>query len=189
MLKRLLRFTVCGALGFFVSAALVPQSTAEPASSGDKTLRELLDEVRLLRRVLQESSVGSLRAQILLTQRQGHDERAVQIDRQLAGMRSTRNDMGNQIARMNGQISEFERVLTAESDPEKRSAYEAQIRVMVLERDQLQQNQQKSFEREQELEAQVSRETAEVERIQKELDRIESDLAAIQKSRPRSEAN
>ena len=187
MWRLMLRSSVSGVLGFFVCAAALPQATAQPASD-DKTLRELLDEVRLLRRVLQESSIGSLRAQILLTQRRSHDERAVQIDRQLAGLRSERNEMGNQIARMNGQIAELERLTPAEPDPEKRSSYERQNRAFALERDQLEKNQQRAVEQEQELEAQLSRERAEVEGIQKELDRIESDLAAIQKSQAKPES-
>jgi hypothetical protein len=91
--------------------------------------------------------------------------------------------MGNQVARMNNQMTELERASTAESDPDRRKAFEAQARATAMERDQIQQNRQGSLEREQELAAQLSREQAEIDGIQKELSRIESDFVAIQKDR------
>ena len=186
MLRGSFRSAFFAAFGFLLSSAVFQQAPAARADS-DKTLRELLDEVRLLRQVLQETSVGSLRAQILLTQRQSHDERAAQVDRLLSGVRSGRDEANQKIAALNDQVGEYDRVLTTEADPDHRNAYEAGRRQVIREREQLEQNQQRSVEREQDLAAQLDRERAEVDTIQKELDRIESDLAKIQKDRPSSE--
>ena len=188
MSRAILRLCLCGAFGFLAAAAAVPQTGTPSVTSNDTTLRELLDEVRLLRRVLQESSLGSVRAQILLTERRSHDERAVQFERQLASLRSARNDTETQIAQLKAGAGELERASLSEGDLEKRAYYESRRRSADIEREQLEGAQQRSLEREHELETRIAQEESAVDAIQKDLDRIERDLAAIQKTAKDSDA-
>jgi hypothetical protein len=178
MVRRWTRFAVCGFSSLFLAAGAFGQKPAETDSG--RTLRELLDEVRLLRQVIQATSVGSVRAQILLTQRQLHTERTAEIERQLATVRSDQSQAQKELGQMEDRLAEFDQEARAETDPEKRAVIEDGIRQVTRSRDRAKDGQEQLRVRENDLTESLSREQAEVDRVQRDLDRIEKDLDELQ---------
>ncbi|HEY7114108.1 MAG TPA: hypothetical protein VIA45_14360 [Thermoanaerobaculia bacterium] len=178
MVRRSIRFAVCGLCGLLFAASAVAQKP--PETDTGRTLRELLDEVRLLRQILQATSVGSVRAQILLTQRQLHNERTLQIERQLASVRSEQAQAQKEFGQMEDRLADFDQELRSETDPEKRATIEDAVRQVTRARDRAKDGQAPLQARENELVETLSREQAEVDRVQRELDRIEKDLDELQ---------
>src|SRR3954463_3056638 len=85
------------------------------------TIRELLDEVRLLRQVLQTSSLVSVRANILLARHQAQQERIGQIERQLTEARTSARDSEAQVSQFADYATQAEESLATENDPAKRA--------------------------------------------------------------------
>jgi chromosome segregation ATPase len=174
MVRRSFRLGIWCLSGLLAGAGAFAQKPAEPDT--DRTLRELLDEVRLLRQILQATSVGSVRAQILLTQRQLHTERTIQIERQLASLRSEQAQAQKEFGQMEDRLADFDQELRSETDPEKRKTIEDAIRQVTRSRDRTKDGQEQFQVRENELTESLSREQTEVDRVQRDLDRIEKDL-------------
>ncbi len=183
MVRPPFRLSIGCLLGLFVAAGALAQKPAEP--DVDRTLRELLNEVRLLRQVLQATSVGSVRAQILLTQRQLHNERTVQIERQLAALRTEEADVQNQISALEDRSSDLEKASPTETDSGKRAAYESELQQLSRARDRAKDHIDQAKVRENELNVTLSREQAEVDRVQRDLDGIEKDLDELQSLGPK----
>jgi chromosome segregation ATPase len=181
MIRPSIRNGMLACLGLLVPALSLAQGSAGAAGS-DRTLRELLDEVRLLRQILQATSVSSVRAQVLLVQRRSHDERAGEIERQIASMKSEQAEAQSHVTQLEDRIGVVDRSLFSASDPEKRVALEEESRQLTAARDQVKQRQERNREREAELAASLSKEQSEIDRIERDLGRIEADLAAFQKS-------
>ena len=182
MVRRSIRIGAWCLLGLVAAAGALAQKP--PETDTDRTLRELLDEVRLLRQILQATSVGSVRAQILLTQRQLHNERMVQIERQLAGLRSEQADVQSQISQIDDRTSDLDQASRIESDPGKRAAYETELQQLARLRDRAKEHQEQARVRENELNETLSREQAEVDRVQRDLDRVEKNLDELQSLAP-----
>jgi hypothetical protein len=181
MIPRNLRHAFCAVLILSASSIVSGQSSPAP-SAGERTLRELLDEVRLLRQVLQATSLGSVRAQILLAQRQGQQDRLAQIERQLADSRSEATDSQWQIARLEEEIGTQEDALTTEADPSRRAEREGQVRQLRTARDEVKRRQERQRERDSELTALAAAEQGKLDETQRGLDRIERQLEALQKA-------
>jgi chromosome segregation ATPase len=182
MVRRSIRVGIGCLSGLLVAAGAVAQKPAE--TDTDRTLRELLNEVRLLRQILQATSVGSVRAQILLTQRQLHNERTLQIERQLASVRSEQAQAQKEFGQMEDRLAEFDQELRSEADPEKRATLEDAIRQVTRSRERTKGSQEQLQVRENELTEALSREQAEVDRVQRDLDGIEKDLDELQSLAP-----
>jgi chromosome segregation ATPase len=181
MIRRWIRNGTLASLGLLVPALSLAQGSSEAAGGNDRTLRELLDEVRLLRQILQATSVGSVRAQVLLVQRRSHDERAGEIERQIASAKSEQSEAQRQVVQIESRIADFEREAFAETDPQKKANREEELRQLTAARDQVKLKQEQNREREADLAASLSKEQSEIDRIERDLGRIESDLASLQK--------
>jgi chromosome segregation ATPase len=149
-----------------------------------RALRELLDEVRLLRQVLQTTSLVSVRANILLARQQAQQERIGQIERQLADSRNMARDAESQVSQFAEYVSQAEETLNSETDPAKRAEKEEQIRQYNLVRSQVKRTIDSHHERETELTTSLSQEQSKLEQIQRGLDGVESELEALQKKVP-----
>jgi chromosome segregation ATPase len=178
MVRRSSRVGIGCLSGLLLAAGALAQRPAD--TDTDRTLRELLNEVRLLRQILQATSVGSVRAQILLTQRQLHNERTLQIERQLASVRSEQAQAQKEFGQMEDRLADFDQELRAETDPEKRATIEDAVRQVTRARDRAKDGQAPLQVRENELVEALSREQADVDRVQRDLDRIEKDLDELQ---------
>ncbi|HEY7575320.1 MAG TPA: hypothetical protein VIB08_09175 [Thermoanaerobaculia bacterium] len=181
MILRILRHAFCGVLLLSASRIVSGQSPPAP-SAGERTLRELLEEVRLLRQVLQATSLGSVRAQILLAQRQGQQDRLAQIERQLADSRSEATDSQWQLARLEEEIATHEDALSTEADPSRRTERESQVRQLRAARDEVKRRQERQRERDTELTALLAAEQGKLDETQRGLDRIERQLETLQKA-------
>lgn len=181
MLLRVPHLTGWTVIGVLLSGLASAQS---PSSGPDRerTMRELLDEVRLLRQVLQATSLGSVRAQILLAQRQDHRDRVVSIERQIADLRSDAKEKQAAVGQVEEEIAEAERLLALESDPAKRTDREMQVRQLGSMRDQLKRMQENLRDRELDLSASLPKEQAKLDEMQRGLDRIEHQLESLQQS-------
>ena len=166
-----------------LSAPAVAQKPPEDASDAH-ALRELLDEVRLLRQVLQTTSLVSVRANILLARQQAQQERIGQIERELSDSRTQARDAEAQVAQFAEYAASAEEALTTENDPAKRAEKEEQLRQYTLVRAQVKRSIESQHERETELTTSLAQEQSKLEQIQRGLDAIESDLEALQKKVP-----
>ncbi len=182
MIRRSIRFGMLAGLGLLAPALFLAQSPSGQPPAGDPTLRELLEEVRLLRQILQATSVGSVRAQVLLVQRRSHDERAGEIERQISNLKSEQSETQRQMAQLEDRLTVIERSVFAATEPEKRTTLEEESRQLTAARDQVKMRLEQNREREAELAASLSKEQAEIDRIERDLDRIESDLASLEKT-------
>jgi hypothetical protein len=160
----------------------VSGQTPSPPSTGDRTVRELLEEVRLLRQVLQATSLGSVRAQILLVRHQGQQDRVTQIERQLADSRSEARDSQAQIARLEEELGTQEDELSSETDASRRVERGLQIRQFRMALGEVKMRIERQRERESELTALLSAEQTKLDETQRALDRIERQLEALQKA-------
>ena len=121
-----------------------------------------------------------MRAQILLTQRQLHNERTIQIERQLSTLRAEQAQAQKEFGQMEDRLVDFDQELRSETDPEKRATLEDAIRQVTRSRERTKDSQEQLQVRENELTETLSREQAEVDRVQRDLDRIEKDLDELQ---------
>ena len=176
---RILHLTGWATIGIVLSGLASAQNPSSEVGR-EGTIRALLDEVRLLRQVLQASSLGSVRAQILLAQRQDHHDRVALLERQIADLRSQAKDKQAQLGQVEEEIVEAERLLALESDPAKRTEREMQVRQLGSMRDQLKRIQENLRERELDLSASLPKEQAKLEEMQRGLDRIEHQLESLQ---------
>jgi chromosome segregation ATPase len=187
-MSRLLRLIVFG-----VATVLLASSPASAQSAGDaardgRALRELLDEVRLLRQVLQTTSLVSMRANILLARQQAQQERIGQMERQLADARNNAREAESQVTQFAEYAAQAEEALAGETDPAKRSEKEEQVRQYNLVRSQVKHTIDSQHERESELTTSLAEEQSKLEQIQRGLDAIETELTALQKKVPGGES-
>jgi chromosome segregation ATPase len=147
-------------------------------------LRELLDEVRLLRQVLQTTSLVSVRANILLARQQAQQERIGRIERELTDSRTQARDSEAQVAQFADYAASAEEALTTENDPAKRAEKEEQLRQYTLVRAQVKRSIESQHERETELTTTLAQEQSKLEQLQRGLDAIETELEALQKKVP-----
>jgi archaellum component FlaC len=176
-LPRLVLFGLIGALS--VSRTALAQQ-AQPAGDA-RALRELLDEVRLLRQVLQTTSLVSVRANILLARQQAEQERVGQLERQIEEARNAAREAESQVTQFAEYAAAADEGLASETDPTKRAEKEEQIRQYNLVRSQVKRNIEIQREREAELTTTLSQEQSKLEQIQRGLDGVENELEALQK--------
>jgi hypothetical protein len=174
-----------------LGAAVAPPAAAQTATSGsgqDRVLREVLEELRSLRRVLEATSLAAVRANVLLSRRQGYQERVDRIERQLADARSDARDSESQLSMIGDELARAEEALSLESDPAKRPDREEQVRQLAAARAQVKGREENRRERELELSAMLTQEQAKLDEAQRGLDRIERELESLQQSsRPGNE--
>ena len=173
----------CAAAVFAASSPLSAQHAADAGADG-RALRELLDEVRLLRQVLQTTSLVSVRANILLARQQAEQERIGQMERQLSDARNTAREAESQVAQFAEYAAQAEEALASETDPAKRTEKEEQIRQYNLVRSQVKHSIESQREREAELTASLAQEQTKLEQIQRGLDVVENELETLQKKVP-----
>ena len=178
---RVTAFLLVGSL--VLCAPAVAQKPAD-APSDARALRELLDEVRLLRQVLQTTSLVSVRANILLARQQAQQERIGQIERELTDSRTQARDSEAQVTQFAEYAAQAEEALTTENDPAKRAEKEEQLRQYTLVRAQVKRSIESQHERETELTTTLSQEQSKLEQVQRGLDAIETELEALQKKVP-----
>jgi chromosome segregation ATPase len=157
---------------------------APDAGGGDPALKELLGEVRLLRQVLQTTSLVSVRANILLARQQAQQERIGQIERQIADAQSLARDAESQTTQFAEYVQQAEDTLASETDPAKRAEKEEQIRQYTQVRAQVKRSIDTQHEREAELTTTLSGEQAKLEQIERGLDGVEKELEDLQKKVP-----
>jgi chromosome segregation ATPase len=182
-MRRSLRPTVLLLTVLFLARPALAQRAPDPGADG-RALRELLDEVRLLRQVLQKTSLVSVRANILLARQQAQQERIGQIERQLSDARNTAREAESQVSQFAEYVAQAEEALTSETDPAKRAEKEEQIRQYNLVRSQVKHSIDTQRERETELTTSLSQEQAKLEQIQRGLDGVEHELEELQKKVP-----
>src|SRR5262245_38189537 len=176
MIRPSIRSGMLAGLALLVPALSLAQGSPE-AAGGDRSLRAVLAEVRPLRQILQATSVRSVRAQVLLVQRRSHDERAGEIERQIASAKSEQAEAQRQVTQIESRIADFERAAFAETDPQKKADREEETRQLTAARDQVKLKQEQSRDRETELAAALAKEQAEIDRIERDLGSLENEGA------------
>jgi chromosome segregation ATPase len=103
---------------------------SDPAQNPDKTMQQLLTEVRELRLAVQRATTSHTRFQVLIERvriQQNHQET---VSRQLENLRSQFADLKAAKPQMEQQIKEAEELLERTTDPNRRTDLESQIKSM-----------------------------------------------------------
>ena len=174
MSVRLLRLVAGPFVGILLAGAAVAQSPPADVVR-DSTVRELLGEVRLLRRILQTTSLGSVQAQLLIAQQQ----HVAQLERQVADARTAAGEAQAQADQLQAAAKELESSLVLEADAVKRADGQAQIREISSTQQQLRQRAERQRAIQADLVTSLSREQARLEEMQQALDRVARELEEL----------
>ena len=174
MSARLLRLVAGSFVGILLAGTAVAQSPPADVVR-DSTLRELLGEVRLLRRILQTTSLGSVQAQLLIAQQQ----HVAQLQRQVADARSAAGEAQTEADQLQLAVRELESSLVLEADAAKRADGQAQVRQISTTQDQLRQRAERQRAIQADLTTSLTREQARLEEMQRALDRVARELEEL----------
>lgn len=150
--------------------------TATSAESDNQTVKALLDEVRQLRLVMQRSSVATYRAQITLERLKLQQTRVDLLLKEQTEMRNRIGNMDRQMAMLNGQAIELERLLAAATTPTERSEREMMLKGLRSEIESEKLQLQELREREPQIVTQLQTEQAKLNELNDSLDRLEREL-------------
>lgn len=177
MSRRSLRLIAGIFLGALSAAAANAQSPS-PDVVRDSTVRELLGEVRLLRRILQATSLGAVQAQILVAQQQ----HVAQLEKRVADAHTNAGEAQAQADQLQASARELESSLVLEADAAKRAEGEAQIRQMNWAQEQVRQRAERQHAIEVDLTTALSREQGKLEEMQHGLDLLSHELEELDQS-------
>ncbi len=118
----------CGFLSRTVAQTNNPTDSAQ--GDRDKTLQQLLTEVRELRLVVQRAAINNTRFQMLIERVRIEQTHADAIGRQLENIRSQVADMRAARPQMEQQIRDAEALLDRTADPNTHADLESRIKAM-----------------------------------------------------------
>lgn len=175
MLRWLLMSMVLVAAGSYLPAS------AQTKQSDDKTLQELLDEVRMLRQALQtlqRMSVDTYRSQLLVDRvRVGHED----VRRLTASLNETRDTLRRTqltIPNFTEQAKMQETQLQLEVDPSKRAQWEFELKRSKEALENYKSQIEPLKDREQQLAAELNTAKARVEELESRLDLLDRAIEA-----------
>jgi chromosome segregation ATPase len=112
------------------TVAQTSNSTESAQGDRDKTLQQLLTEVRELRLAVQRATVNNTRFQMLIERMRIEQARVDAIGRQLENIRAQTADMRASRPQMEQQIKDTEMLLDRTSDPNAHADLESRIKAM-----------------------------------------------------------
>lgn len=145
-------------------------------SNYDKTLQQLLAEVRELRLAVQKATIGHTRFQMLIERMRLQQSNIDAISRQLDNIRSQSADMRNAKPQMEQQIKEVEDLLERTTDPNGRLDMEAQIKSMKAKLARFAPEEERLRSREATLENELQNSQAKLNELNSQLDALLNDL-------------
>jgi DNA repair exonuclease SbcCD ATPase subunit len=194
-LKNSLRYSLlCSVVIFAIGGnaqAQAPQPLATPAPIGrlsaeeSGALRELLNEVHLLRLVLQSTTAGGKRIQLAAERVRLQQERVDKAARDLDETRNQLADLKASQLRINEALKELERQARQEAFPVRRAELEKQYRLAKIELDPLAERDSRLRDRESQQLAFLAAEQSKLQELNEKLNALEREFdeqAAAEKS-------
>ncbi len=170
-----LRQFSCRCLVLVASLCFINGASAqtEVKADADQTTKALLNEVRLLRQTLQNTSLNAYRSQILLERIKIHNEQIVRLSATLGATREMLEKTEATIPRMGEQIKLLETTIENEMDVAKRAQLEFELkdhkRLVELYKGQV----VRFREREQEQAAQLREQQGKLAELERRLENLE----------------
>lgn len=184
--KNSLRYSLlCGAVIFVISGhaqTQAPQPLATPApvarlsAEEGSALRELLNEVHLLRLVLQNTTAGGKRIQLAAERVRLQQERVDKAGRDLDETRNQLADLKANQLRIHEMLKEVERQVRQEAFPARRAELEKQYRLTRIELDPLAERDSRLRERESQQIALLAAEQTKLQELNEKLNALEREF-------------
>jgi len=151
---------------------------AQNTKPGDdtQTIQVLLNEVRLLRRTLQQTGLNAYRSQLIVEGMRAHTEKAERLTRLLEDVRDEIEGIGTTIPRMIEQGKVLDTMIDQEMDPTKRVRLEFEAKDAKRSIEQYKARQERQREREQQLATQLRAEQTRLEELEGRLDAMEREI-------------
>lgn len=169
-------------LALLVSCTTLAAQTAppaEPLSVQETTaLNALLQEVRLLRIVLQNTNAGAKRIQLATERVRLQQERVDKVNRELEEARNQLAENKANQARLDETLRELERQIRQEGFPARRADLERQSRLTRIEAEPLGVREGRLKDRESQLLAQLQYEQSKLNELNGKLDELEREFDA-----------
>jgi len=158
---------------FAISSAQA-QSTKQP--DDNPTIQSLLNEVRLLRKTLQQTGLNAYRSQIILERMRAHNEQVVRLTRMLDDVRNDMEKVQSTIPRMIEQGKMIESMIDQETDMTKRARLEFDSKETKRMVDDYKLILERHRAREQQLSGQLRDEQAKLVELENRLDALEREI-------------
>jgi len=170
-------------IGWFAVLSLLfvlsgSSTLAQNTKPGDdrQTIQALLNEVRLLRRTLQQTGLNAYRSQLIVEGMRAHNEKAERLTRLLEDVRDEIERIGITIPRMTEQAKVLETMVEQEMDANKRVRLEFEAKDMRRSIEQFKMRLERQREREQPLAAKLRAEQTKLEELEGRLDALEREI-------------
>jgi chromosome segregation ATPase len=177
-LSRLLALTTLCLIFPVAATAQNGQSADQPAASADEpsVIRALLNEVTLLRMILQQTNFTGTHAQILVERIRVQQERVERLTRDLENIRDQIGETKLQQLKSAETLREVETQLSREQISARRNDLLLQQRLLRFEVEKFNQQEQRLRDREAQMAAQVRIEQSRLDELTDKLDTLERDL-------------
>lgn len=160
------------------SRAVAQTSNSPESAQGDRdrTLQQLLNEVRELRLAVQRATVNNTRFQMLIERVRIEQARVDAIGRQLENIRAQAADMRASRPQMEQQIKDAEALLDRTSDPNAHADMESRIKAMKSTLVRLAQEEERLQSREATLNTDLQAAQSKVNELNSQLDALMNEL-------------
>lgn len=153
------------------NASAQTPTTKQP--DDNQTLQSLLNEVRLLRRTLQQSGLNAHRSQIIIERMRTHSEQVVRLMRVLEEVRNDTEKIEATIPRFIEQTKLMEGQIERETDVNKRAMLDFEYKDRKRATERYKAGLERQREREQQVTIQLTAEQAKLAELESRLDLLE----------------
>jgi predicted nucleic acid-binding Zn-ribbon protein len=156
------------------SAPALAQNTKQP--DDNPTIQSLLNEVRLLRKTLQRTSLTAYRGQIIFERMRAHKEEVVRLTRTLEGVRDDIEKVEATIPRFIEQAKLMESRIDQETDANKRAQLEFEQKDKKQAVERYKSGLERQRDRERQLTNQLQAEQTKLSELEGRLDILEREI-------------
>lgn len=165
-------------IGLMLSCFFVPvaysQNNNQPSEA--EVLKALLNEVKLLRQMLQNGSVYACRGQILVEQVKAQRDRVFQLNNTLDKLRTEINTLEFQVPHMEERVKDLNEKIYREADFKQRAELEGEARAIKQAISIEKQRSEEMRKRETQLAATLTGEQAKLGDLERRLEAVENEL-------------
>jgi len=142
----------------------------------DQTIQSLLNEVRLLRKTLQQTGLNAHRSQIIIERMRAHADQVVRLTRSLEEVRNDVEKVEATIPRFLEQAKLMEGQIERETDAHKRALLDFEVKERKRAVERYKTGLERQREREQQVSMQLAAEQAKLAELENRLDVLEREI-------------
>ena len=173
MKPRLVRFVAVLFLVFLVPALRAQESDAQATNP---SMKELIDEIRMLRISFQHATLSAYRGQLMIERLRLQQETVSRLEAALERVRSEQGSVRSQIDQIEDYARQMEEHSSGEFDPERLRVVENEKRVITQRLESFEKRLQQLALEESEKAVDLERERELVEEVRHRLDEIDRDI-------------